>query len=189
MNAAGTEIIQSQEDIQLQLDYDMDPAGTQMNGSMYMKDQALYMDLMGQKVKVDASNEMASMMNVDTANLLSITKEMISDLNVTNNGDDTEYHFKLDANKAMAYFKKNAGGAGQLTDSKDEEVTFDKMDITLVAGKDKMAKSITMDCSMAAKAEDKTVHMDYKLSMEYLSFNTNLKIDFPDFSEYQELSV
>ena len=189
MSGTGKEIIKSKTDIQMEMNYNINTAGTEMKGSMYMKDQALYMDMMGQKVKVDAKNEMASMMNVDTANLFAITKEMISDLKVTQKGDDTVYSFKMDANKAMDYFTKNAGGAGKLTNSQTGDVKFDKMDITIVAGKDKMAKSIDMDCSMAAKSDDKTVNMDYKLTMEYLSFNTDLKIDFPNFKEYKEIAA
>lgn len=188
MNGTGKEIMKSKDDIQMEINYNINTAGTEMKGLMYMKDQALYMDMMGQKVKVDAKNEMASMMNIDTANLFAITKEMISDLSVTKKGDDTVYSFKMDVNKALDYFKKNAGGAGKLTNSQTGDVTFNKMDITIVAGQDKMAKSIDMDCSMVAKSDDQTVNMDYKLTMEYLSFNTDLKINFPDFKEYQEIA-
>ena len=189
MSGTGKEIVQSKDDIQLEMKYKMNipDFGSDMEGTMYMKDQAVYMDLMGQKLKVDASNEMSSMMNVDTSQLLAITEEMISALKVERDGSDTVYTFQLDADKAMDYFENNVSGAQQLTTTDD--MSFDKMDVTVVAGEDKMVKSIDMDCSITTQTEDDPVKMDYKISMDYISINTDLKIDFPDFSQYQELTV
>lgn len=190
MTATGKEIVKSKSDIDMEMKYNMTipGLGSDLEGNMYMKDQNLYMDMMGQKFKVDASNEMAAMMNIDTSQMLNITEDMISDLKTSQEGSDTVYTFKMDANKALDYFKNNAGGMQDLTGTSGD-LNFDKMNVVVVAGEDQMVKSIDMDCSMATEAEGETVSMDYQISMEYLNLNTDLKIDFPDFSNYQELSV
>lgn len=189
MSGTGKEVVISKDDIQMEMKYKMDipDLSSNMEGTMYMKDKAVYMDIMGQKLKMDASNEMSAMMNVDTSQLLDISKEMISDLSVSQEGSDTIYTFSLNAEKAMDYFNNNVSGAQSLTSA--EDVAFDKMKVTVTADKDNMAKSIKVDCRTTTTVEDESVKMDYKISMDYISLNTDLKIDFPDLSQYQELSV
>lgn len=188
MSGTGKEIKKSNTDIQMEMDYKMNAAGTDMSGTMYMKDQALYMEFMGQKVKMDASNEMNSLMNVDTEDMFAITEDMVSDLKVSEDGSDTVYKFTLDPSKALDYVSKNVAGAKGISEAQ-KNTTFDKMNVTVVADKNNMAKKMDMDFSMTTKANDETITMNYKMTMEYLSINTDLKIDFPDFKDYQEMTV
>lgn len=188
MSGTGKEIQKAKDDVQMEVEYSMNMSGTDMSGTMYMKDQTLYMEMMGQKMKMDASDEMGAMMNVNTNELFSLTEDMISDLKVTEEGEDTIFSFALDPEKALDYFAKNASGAEGITDA-GEDVTFDKMDVTVTAGKDKMAKKIAMDFAIQTKADEEDLTMEYKVTMEYVSINTDLTIDFPDFSEYEEVSV
>ena len=205
ISASGKEILKDKEDIQMKMDYNIEiPSLTEqagaLKGTMYMKERVLYVEMMGQKLKMDASDEMAAMMNFDTSQMLDITEDMISDLKVSQEGSDTVYAFNLDANKALEYFQKNAGAA-QATASLDD-VTFQKMEVSVTADEDKMVKSMDMDCIMDMSADETespsssdTEHasepstVSYTMTVEYLSINTDLKIDFPDFSDYQELSV
>lgn len=203
MSASGKEILKSKDDIQMEMNYNIEiPSLSEqmgaLKGTMYMKDQALYMEMMGQKLKMDASDEIASMMNFDTSQMLDITEDMISDLKVSQEGSDTVYDFNLDANKALEYFQKNAGAA-QTTASLDD-VTFKEMKVSVTAGEDKMVKSMDMDCTMDmavsetgsasdSESASETSTVSYTMTVEYLSINTDLKIDFPDFSDYQELTV
>lgn len=189
MSGTGKEVIKAKDDIEMEMLFNMNMAGTDMKGTMYMKGQALYMEMMGQKMKMDASNEMGAMMNMDTENLFAITEEMISDLKVSKDGSDTTFKFKMDGNKAMDYFVKNAGSSSGINEASTEGVTFDKMDVTIVAGEDKMAKSIDMDFTVNTEIEGTTTTMNYVMTMDYLNINKNLKIDFPDFSDYQEIPV
>lgn len=205
MSASGKEIMESKDDVQMEMDYNIEiPSLSEqtgaLKGTMYMKDQSLYMEMMGQKLKMDASDEMAAMMNFDTSQMLDITEDMISDLKVSQEGSDTVYDFNLDTNTALEYFQKNAGAAQ--TAASLEDVAFKEMKVSVIAGEDKMVKSMDMDCTMdmAVTETDSTAASDaesasgpstvsYTMTVEYLSINTDLKIDFPDFSDYQELSV
>ena len=188
MSGIGKEIKKAKDDIQMEMKYKMNMSGTDMSGTMYMKDKALYMEILGQKVKMDASNEMSAMMNVDTDELLSITEDMISDLKVSKDGDNTVYDFTMDPTKAMDYFAKNAAGAEGISDAADN-LTFDKMNVSITADKNDLAKKIDMDFSIKTKLENETVTMNYKMTMEYVSINNDLTIDFPDFKDYQEMTV
>lgn len=200
MTATCKEIVKDKNDIQMEMKYKMNiPAlETDMDGTAYIKDGVVYMDLMGQKVKVDSSNEMASMMQtVDTNEMLNITKEMVSDLQVKTEGSDTIYSFKMDPAKAIDYFKSNVKSYDDLSALAD--LNFDHMNVVITADDKQMVKKMDMDCAMAStikadegeKSEDSDVTMDisYKITVEYVSINTDLKIDFPDFSKYQELTV
>ena len=190
MTVSGTakEIKKAKDDIQMELKYKMNMAGTDMSGTMYMKDKALYTEFMGQKVKTDTSNEMGAMMKVDTDELLSITEEMISDLKVSRDGEDTVYNFTMDPTKAMDYMAKNVSGAEGITDA-DGKLTFDKANISVTADKNDMAKKIDVDFSLKAKLDEETVAMKFKTTVEFVSINTDLTIDFPDFEGYQEMTV
>lgn len=186
MSGTAREVIKSKDDVQMEMKYNMNLAGMDMKGTMYMKDKMLYMELMGQKIKMDASSEMGAAMNADTSDLLGITKEMISELKVSQDGGDTVYTFKLDPNKAIDYFRKNAGSAEELAKS-TESLKFDKMNVTVVAGKDKMVKKLDLDFSMNVEENGKINTMNYKMTMDYVSINAGFTIDFPDFSSYKEM--
>lgn len=191
MSGTAKEVMNSPTDIDMEMKYSMamPGLGSDLEGTMYVKDQAVYMDMMGQKMKVDASNEMSSMMNVDTNQLLSITEDMVSNLTVTTEGSDTIYSFDLDAQKAMDYFQKNAGASQQMAGLNESDITFEKMKVAITADENQMAKTIDMDCKMTTKVQDESMDMSYKIAVEYISINSGLKIDFPDFSDYQELTV
>lgn len=191
MKGTAKEVMNSPTDVDMEMKYSMTMPGlgSDLDGTMYMKDQAVYMDMMGQKMKVDASNEMSSMMNIDTNQLLSITEDMVSNLTVTKEGSDTVYSFDLDAQKAMEYFQKNAGASQQMASLKESDITFEKMKVAITADEQQMAKTIDMDCKMTTKVQDESMDMSYKVAVEYIKINSGLKIDFPDFSDYQELTV
>lgn len=190
MSGTGKEILKDKDNIQAEMKYKMSipGLGSNVESTMYIKDKAVYMDSMGQKIKMDTSDEMASMMNIQTDQLLAITKDMVSNLSVSKDGSNTVYAFDMDAEKAIDYLKKNAG-ASQYLGELDEGVTFDKMKVSVTADENQMAQKIDMDCAMAMKADDETINMVYTVSIEYTDINSNLKIDFPDFSDYHELTV
>ncbi len=191
MTGTCKEIIKSKDDVQMEMDYNMSIPGMdeKMDEKLYLKDGVVYIDMDGQKLKVDSSSEMASMAKaVDTNAMLDISKEMISDLQVKTEGSDTVYSFKMDPTKAIDYFKSNANAYEDLTVLDD--VTFDRMNVAVTADDKQMVKSMDMDCVMIAKvAGDQDMNVSYKLSVDFVSINTDLTIDFPDFSKYQELTV
>lgn len=191
MSGTGKEILTDPKNPEMEMNYKMTlpGLGSDVESTMYMKDNTVYMDLMGQKVKVDASNEMAAAANLDTSDLLAITEDMVSNLDVSENGSDTVYSFDLDAQKAIDYFQKNAGASQQMGTLDADSLTFKKMNVVVTVGEDQMVKNIDMDCVMTTKVEDTSMDMTYTISMEYISINSDLKIDFPDFKDYQELTV
>ena len=86
------------------------------------------------------------------------------------------------------YLEKNAGNVQGMAGA-TEALKFNKMDVVVVAGEDGMVKTIDMDCAMSSGSGEEAMDVTYQISMEYLGINTDLKIDFPDFSDYQELTV
>ena len=108
MSGTGKEILKSKSDIEMEMNYNMTMPGLEsgLKGTMYMQDQIVYMDMMGQKFKMDASNEIAAAMNMDTSQLLDISEDMISDITMSEDGSDTVYNIKMDGNKALDYLEK-----------------------------------------------------------------------------------
>lgn len=190
MSGTGKEILKSKSDIEMEMNYNMTMPGLEsgLKGTMYMQGQIVYMDMMGQKFKMDASNEIAAAMNMDTSQLLDISEDMISDITMSEDGSDTVYNIKMDGNKALDYLEKNAGNVQGMAGA-TEALKFNKMDVVVVAGEDGMVKTIDMDCAMSSGSGEEAMDVTYQISMEYLGINTDLKIDFPDFSDYQELTV
>lgn len=191
MSANAKEILKDKNNPEMEMDFKstVPGVGSNLDGTMYMKDKAIYMDIMGQKLKVDASNEMAAMMNLDTNEMLAITEDMVSNLSVSKEGADTVYTFDLDAQKALDYFQKNAGASQMMGQMDSESLTIKKVNVVVKAGEDQMVKTIDMDYAMSIKADEQTIDMAYTISLEYTSINSDLTIDFPDFKGYQELTV
>ncbi len=197
VTATCKEVVNSKEDMQMETKYKMDIPLLSMNmeGTAYLKDGTFYMDLLGEKVKVDASDEMpevASMLQVDTGEMLNITEEMVSDLKVETDDGTTTYSFNLDPTKALDYFKDKLQG---YEDIEDLDLTFERAAVTVTADENQMAKKIDMDCAIVSNVEGDedeesySTPIRYKTSIEYLSYNTGLKIDFPDFSDYKKTSL
>ena len=151
MSGTGKEILKSKSDIEMEMNYTMTMPGLEsgLKGTMYMQDQIVYMDMMGQKFKMDASNEIAAAMNMDTSQLLDISEDMISDITMSEDGSDTVYNIKMDGNKALDYLEKNAGNVQGMAGA-TEALKFNKMDVVVVAGEDGMVKTIDMDCAMSS---------------------------------------
>ncbi len=194
--ATCKEVFNSKDDVQLEMKYKMSLpmlSETSMEGTAYMKDGVIYMDLFGEKVKVDASDEMAAMMQIDTNKMLSITEEMVSDLKVDTTDGNTTYSFKLEPTKVIDYFKSNFSN---YEDIAELDLTFEKMDVVVTTDESQMVKKIDIDCDVVSHVEEDAdveesydTSMKYKTSVEYLSYNTGLKINFPDLSDYEETSL
>lgn len=186
------EVIKSKDDVQMEMKYTMNipELEQKMDGTVYFKDGIVYTDIMGQKIKTDSTSELAStVQTVDTSEMLNITKEMVSDLQVKTEGSDTIYSFKIDPTKALDYFKNNASGYEDIA-ALGDNITFDRMNVVVTTDDKQMVKNIDLDCAMAAKVEgDESMNVAYKIAVEFVSINTDLKIDFPDFSDYQEVTV
>lgn len=191
MSGTGKEILTDPSNPEMEMNYKMTipGLGSDVESTMYLKDKAVYMDVMGQKMKVDASNEMAAAVNLDTKDLLAISEDMVSNLSVSREGTDTVYAFDLDVQKALDYFQKNAGASQQLGTLDPASLSFKKMKVNVTADQDQMVKNIDMDCEMTTKVAEEATDMAYTVSMEYIRINSGLKISFPDFSDYQELTV
>lgn len=196
ITATCKEVFNSKDDVQLEMKYKMSLpmlSETSMEGTAYMKDGNIYMDLFGEKVKVDASDEMAAMMQIDTNKMLGITEEMVADLKVDTADGNTTYSFKLEPTKVIDYFKSNFSN---YEDIAELDLTFENMDVVVTTDESQMVKKIDIDCNVVSHVEEDadveesySTPMTYKTSVEYLSYNTGLKINFPDLSDYEETSL
>lgn len=189
MKGTVKEVIKSKDDIEMEFQYSMTVPnlGTDLKGTMYMKDNIVYTDLMGQKMKMDARDEMAAAMNINGQELLSLTEDMISDLKVSKEGSDTVYTCILDMKKAAAYFDNYMSSVSNFDNS--DQVSYDTMKMTVSADEKNMAKRIDVSSAISAEAGEESAKVSYTVSIEYVSVNTGLKIKFPSFKGYQDVSV
>lgn len=189
LSGTAKQVNKSKDDFQLAVDYVTNYGGADVRVFGYMKDQTLYMNMMGKKLKISDKDQINAVINSISNNIYTITKEMISDLKVEQQGSSTIYHVKLVPEKTLDYLSKNTGANLNLEDIQNTGITIDTYEFTVVAGNDKMAKSVSLVLSLSAEADGERFDIASTLSMEYLSINSGLKINFPDFREYKEMKL
>lgn len=175
----------SEKNVEMKMDYSTN-AESAVDGTTYMKNNNLFMDVAGQKIKIAADSEMSALMSMDTEQMINIQKDMVTDITMEEDGDNRVFQFKMNPEKAMDYLKKS--GAESATQSL-EGMKVGTMDVTIVADKDNMAKSVDIVSDMGMTSGDQKVNVAYKMKLDYVSVNTGIKIKFPDFKKYEEMSV
>jgi len=186
MSGAGKRVVTANNHTDLMMDVNTTAVGKTVNEKVYVKDNMVYSNVAGKKIKVGSDSQSAT--PTTGQNLLEVSRDMLSGLSAAKSGQDTVYTFSVKPDKAFNYFKQNAGGsANQLLSS--GTATFSKMDITAVAGPDDQVKSMTMNCAMSTKLNSTAVNIAFKLTTEFTSVNTGLTIQFPDFSQYKATSL
>lgn len=181
---AEVEQLIKDRNIRQQMDFDMKRGEEEINGKAYLEGEMMYMDISGQKIRVEPDSQMSELLSIDLGDLLEIKPEMITSMSMGEEGSDTVYEITVDQNTAKKYMEKNGKDAG-VAESFDD-VKCKTMDIKIVAGKDHIIKDLALHYDVEAKADGKKIEFDYDVVMEYSGINTGVEIDFPEFKDYKE---
>jgi len=161
--------------------------GQETKQTVYMKDGIVYISAAGIKQKTSDPAQASSVTNVQ--GMLNFTKDMVSGLKSSKDGDNTKYSFSIKPDKMSAFFEKSANGSTSALSAALGGIKFSKMDIVLTAGPDNMVKEVDLDAAMNIKAGSTSTSLSYTMAMVYTSINTGITIQFPDFSQYKEISA
>lgn len=171
--------------------------GESMNVNMYMKDKTMYMDSNGTKTKtpLDAESSKALKEYIEKSAGQEVS---VADYVTESAEEDGVITLKLDGKKmisdAMAKMGEENIDADQL---KQIEESIDKIGLKTITTKaaieDGNLKSLQYSTTLnldpallGTGSSDEPMKVKVKIKFDTIKTNTGLKIDFPDFSDYQE---
>lgn len=164
------------------MNMDLGAAGGVTDVVVYMKDDSVYMEMQGQKVKMSMDAYAASGTDMEgMANL--ITPEMIKSYTLSETSGKTVYDVVLDDAAFQTYLDNVLAESGQSAGS----AKVSKLTTTITVEGDYVT-SQNMSMDMEISAEGITVPTTMAIDLQYISPGEDVKIDFPDFTDYIDMS-
>lgn len=160
-----------------------------LESTTYLKDDHVYIDIEGDKLKEALGSELAKLFTVDIRKYLDIDKSMVVDSAMKNNGDNTIFVFKLDPGKAFKYLQNPGNGTPIEILGDMESTKVHNLGVTINAGNDHVVNSIKIASKMVTIEDNKEYPLNFNMKLTYVSTNTGLKIQFPDLSQYEKMNV
>ena len=194
----GREVVHAKNNIDrmLKTTYHMGEQGIDTTGTskganerftIYMKRNMTYIDMNGIKLKSNQPNppQGIGMTDYNAQKLLGISKDIVSNLTISKEGDNTIYFFLLKPRQAMDYFKNSVTSAEQTMKGYGNGTgELKKVNVIITADRDNKVTTMSIDAALQTKLDTLTTDFHYQLSIKYTSINTGLKINFPDLSQY-----
>ncbi|MEG0523127.1 MAG: hypothetical protein RR516_04540 [Erysipelotrichaceae bacterium] len=177
-----------------------------MKMAIYIKDNNMYMDMLGQKMKMSMDGlvakqdtEAKSPVKPMTDEQIEKFKELLSEASIetTENGNK-KVKFVFDNEKLFEGMEKILGEGSEdplvkqkMAETKKEwdelkeTTTFESIILSYEITKDNAFVSLNLDCKTAEKANPKntsTIKLDIKVS----NLNSLKEVEFPDFKDFKE---
>lgn len=190
MSAAGQSVTMNMDvDIQsskdgLAMKMSMDAAGQNVDMNMWYKDNYLYMDVMGQKMKM-ASTEEDALASAGGIAMEEIESDIIKDISAKTEGENTVITFTADGSKMLDYAMSLLSSSDAVAGAEDVQVKDVACSVTV--NKDTYITKMTMNLPMTMKISGQSMEATIDLTMTYNNVGQPVNITFPDFSGYAEV--
>ena len=165
--------------------------GATIEMASYYIDGYYYMDMMGLKGKMSMPVEqMIEQMNTqNNASLVEIEKEMMKNVSITEENGKTILDITLDGESMSSYIDQIFASNSMGGMASSEGMTMGDMTLKTVIGDNKMTESQTIIVDMSMDTDGQVTKMSCVMTSTYSDLNGDFTIEFPDFSEYQEVSM
>lgn len=164
------------------------------NMAVYYTDGYLYLNLMGEKMKMPLPIEGVEETEKEDAEesgfLFTFPKERMKDLKMEKGeGGDRIITFNIDMSEEIqAAMEANPEQKEQL-EALGGEVTWTPIPFSFTVSKDDQMKAFSMSMAFSMTAEGQKMDMEIPLSFTITKTGEDVNIEFPDFSDYQETSM
>ena len=151
--------------------------------SFYYKDQVFYINKFGEKMKIAVENDQEEEIGTESIYFFDFTKEDMQDLQMTEgeNGDRI-LSFSIES-EALPMQNE------LLEENLMEDTQFHSLPFTFTVDKDNQIKAFSVMLSFSGIEEDIKADFEIPISVSIINTGEDVKIEFPDFSDYQETSI
>lgn len=174
---AGSDIPEAK--IDMTMDLGAAGTGSPIEAVVYMKDDSVYMEMLGQKMKMSmaeyatSGTDMDSMVNI-------ISPEMIKSYTVSETDGKSVYDVVLNDEAYDTYLNDALAQAGQ---TEDAQVEMKKITTNITVENDYVtAQTMNMEFEMTVQGVKVPVVMDMEVA--YINPGESVTIEFPDFTGY-----
>jgi len=182
MSGVIKELIHSETDIEFsaELAVDMAMLGMAMDMSMYFKDGYYYMEVMGQKVKMELPLEKA--LEQVQMNAVEFDEAAIKESSLVAKDGGKELSFTLDGAAMTEMVDKQVSGLlGSMGDMglAGMEYNYGDIIVTAFVDKDGNMKTMGMVMSFDMTMEGESISAEIDMQVEYVAFDDDVKLDIP----------
>lgn len=165
--ALTMDIAYQKEQMGMAMQFGMDMLGTSLSGEMYIKDEAAYLDLLGQKMKIP----------LEGANI-SFSNELVTEMDfsgMTNwQAEKQDGHDVISCDLDTGFVEEEIAKQGQHADIRQMRCQY------VLDGEDLLSMIIFLDVAV----DD--VSCQGELTTDFSNINAVKEIDYPDLSRYSE---
>jgi len=167
----------------------MPAQGMTMEMKVYYTDGYYYMDVLGTKAKMpmDIAEMMESM--EESTGAANISTEGMIDLEMEEKEGLYVISFVGDTEKMLDYTKSVMQSMQSMSGLEGTGVTLDEIKGTITIDKEGFIKEQVVDMNMTMTVEGQSVATTITTTITYNSIGEDVKVVFPNFSEYQEVSI
>lgn len=171
----------TEEELLMESSLDLFGQGS-MDTNVYYKDGYLYVDTMGEKIKVASTLEDAmSMANTTTGPL---EEDIIQNIQATKENGVTTLSFSVDGTKMTDYVESQMAVMQDMTDM--GEIAIGEVTGVMKINEEGYPTEVTMELPYTMTIEGETITVDMSIEMAYNNPGQPVTMNFPDFSAFVE---
>ncbi|MHB1316092.1 MAG: DUF6612 family protein [Christensenellales bacterium] len=190
MDSQIQQVTKSEKEVDLMMEMEIKAPALGMGdlkSMIYYTDGYYYMDTMNMKVK--APMDIEKLQSQSNANLLQFSLEMLKNSSVKKVDGNTVLTFFIDGEKAMDLISQFSSSYMNQLNALNAKMTAEDFTCELVVNSQYMPVSQRVTAKMNIEAQGQSISMDIDSKVTYNRFDDNLKISFPDFSDYTETDL
>lgn len=164
-------------------------AGESMDISMFYTDGYYYMDMLGQKMKYPMDLDTILKTVKQSSQSTMITSDMMKEITLEQDGDNTVISYTADPEKAKAYTDSLMGQMGSLTGGEDAVPTIKALSGTYTVNKDGYYTDAAIKADMDLTVQGETVSVTLDMTMKMNNPGQEVTVELPDTADYVEIQA
>uniref|UniRef100_UPI002E7A5875 DUF6612 family protein n=1 Tax=Enterocloster aldenensis TaxID=358742 RepID=UPI002E7A5875 len=166
-----------------------DPDGSQMTYSMYYLDGYMYMDMMGQKIKMPMAMGDMMQQSMASANAFEVPTDIVKDMNLWDEGENKVIGFTIDDSRMNEFIQTVLGSTGLTGMMEGTSMSLHniKGEYVVNPNNDLIKMRLKMDMSMTMDGETITMSMDGDVGIA--DPGQPVDVPVPNVAEYTDITA
>lgn len=166
-----------------------DPEGSQLTYSMYYLDGYMYMDMLGQKIKMPMAMGDIMQQSMVSANAFDISADIVKDMNLWNEGENKVIGFTIDDSKMNEFIQTvlSSTGMGGMLDGTNVSLHNVSGEYVVNPNGDLIKMRLKMDMNMTMDGETITITMDGDVGIA--DPGQPVDVPVPNIAEYTDIAA
>lgn len=166
-----------------------DPDGSQMTYSMYYLDGYMYMDMLGQKIKMPIAMGDMMWQSMASANAFDVPTDIVKDMNLWDEGENKVIGFTIDDSRMNEFLQTVLGSTGLTGMMEGTSMSLHniKGEYVVNPNNDLIKMRLKMDMSMTMDGETITMSMDGDVGIA--DPGQPVDVPVPNVAEYTDITA